>query len=624
MITDKRFNVIAAFVMAVAVVISCIAMALTKSDTSSDTSLEYPEELFSKDMITIDIQADQDSWQKMLDNANNEEYIMCDLVINGKKFSSVGIRPKGNSSLTTVASSESDRFSFKLQFDEYIEGQTCYGLDKFVVNNVQSDSSYMKEYLSYDMMKFMGVDCPLFTYADITVNGEAWGLYLAVESYEESFVQRNYGTSDGNLYNVKMVSGDRSADAKEEATDTVEDAPSNGNPPEMNKNIQMPEDNAADTGIPENTTEAAADSSSAQRTPPQMGGGMQMPDNGGGQKMGGGGMGGNNGGSLEYTDDDSDSYSALFQNAVFGTSNESDFQRVITALKNLSTGTDLEKYFNVDQILRYFAVHTTVVNLDSYVSNMQQNYCLYENDGKVTILPWDYNLSFGGFQSGSASSAVNFPIDTPVSGVELSSRPLLAKLLEVPEYAEKYHEYLQKIVDGYFNSGVFEKTINELDGVISDYVKNDATAFYTYDEYVKGVDTLTEFGLLRAKSLEGQLDGTIPSTTDGQTENPDALIDASGINLSDMGSQGKNVDGGIMGRNIENRQNSDTKTGATANARQGAGHELPDSQNSDSKQGNLPQNQQSNVFSAQSTAAGAGLVIILIAGIIFAKKYKKK
>lgn len=34
----------------------------------------------------------------------------------------------------------------------------------------------------------------------ITVNGEEWGLYLAVEGVEESFLQRNYGKDYGELY----------------------------------------------------------------------------------------------------------------------------------------------------------------------------------------------------------------------------------------------------------------------------------------------------------------------------------------------------------------------------------------------------------------------------------------
>ncbi len=47
---------------------------------------------------------------------------------------------------------------------------------------------------------------------------------------------------------------------------------------------------------------------------------------------------------------------------------------------------------DVYEVLRYFAANTFLVNLDSYVSNMNHNYYLYEKDGIVSILPWDYNL----------------------------------------------------------------------------------------------------------------------------------------------------------------------------------------------------------------------------------------
>src|SRR5690606_21887850 len=125
------------------------------------------------------------------------------------------------------------------------------------------------------------------------------------------------------------------------------------------------------------------------------------------------------------------SYSAIFDNAETKTTTK-DQQRVITALKHLNDGTDLETYVDVEAVLKYFAAHTVVVNMDSYTSNMAHNYYLYEYNGQISILPWDYNLAFGGFQGGAASDVVNLAIDTPVSGVSLEERPLLGKLLEVP------------------------------------------------------------------------------------------------------------------------------------------------------------------------------------------------
>ncbi|MDE5992736.1 MAG: CotH kinase family protein, partial [Oscillospiraceae bacterium] len=426
------------------------------------------------------------------------------MAVNGTKFSNVGIRPKGNNSLQQVASSDSDRYSFKIKFDEYADGQTCFGLDMLVLNDMLGDATYMKEYTTFDMMREMGIETPYFGYAMITLNGEDWGLYFALEAYSDSYKQRVSGDESGNLYNVKSSSG--GFGHEENSTDME-------NPPERQ-----------DKNFPENS-----DSSESSQTRSFGRGGM-------------GGMGGmgasTSGGSLVYTDNESSSYSAIFGNAVGNGSNEEDYQKVIAALKALNEGENIEEYFDVDEILRYLAVHTVVVNLDSYSSGMAQNYYIYEHDGVLQILPWDYNYAWGAFQSGSSSAVVNFPIDTPVSGVEMSERPLIAKLFENEEYFERYHKYLSELMENYFDSGNFDKKIDELNALIGGYVQKDPTAFYTYDEYQTALDAFKNIGKLRAESISGQLDGTVPSTTEGQQAASDKLIDASSVKLSELGSGG--------------------------------------------------------------------------------------
>ncbi|HPH11059.1 MAG TPA: CotH kinase family protein, partial [Thermotogota bacterium] len=156
-----------------------LAVIVFPSSQSSrkTASTDYADFLFSGTTpLTVDIIVDKADWEEMLENAQQEAYIPCEVIINGKSVRWVGIRPKGNSSLNMVLSDEeSDRFSFKIEFDQYIEGQTFLGLDKLALNNVLGDATYMKEYLSYALMKEMGIPTPLFQYADIRVNGEPWG-----------------------------------------------------------------------------------------------------------------------------------------------------------------------------------------------------------------------------------------------------------------------------------------------------------------------------------------------------------------------------------------------------------------------------------------------------------------
>ncbi|WP_167958848.1 CotH kinase family protein [Anaerosporobacter faecicola] len=515
MITNKHINKIIMLCIVIALVCSGVMIYLGNTDKvkeSSGVSLAYESQLFDHDSImTVDIRVDEDSWNEMIENASSEEYISCDVVINGETYSNVGIRPKGNTSLSQIVSDDTtDRFSFKVEFDHYDKNQNCYGLDKLVLNNVMSDSTYMKEYLSYDILRYAGVISPLYNYASITVNGEDWGFYLALEGMEESFAIRNYGSNYGQLYKPETMGVGGGVNDK-----TDQDNSKGMMPP----NDQNNEQNATNT---QQETRTMPDDSQMKQGMGNMGGGF-------GNSM--------SSASLQYIDDNIESYSTIFDAAVFDT-DDSDYERVITAIKNLNAGTDLETYVDVDAVLRYIAANTVLVNLDSYFSSMQHNYYLYEQDGQITMLPWDYNLSFAGFQSKTATSAVNFPIDTPVSGVTLEDRPIIAKLFEKEEYLERYHQILQEIVTGYFDSGLFQSTITKINKRISSYVKTDATAFYTFDEYETGVENLIQFGLLRAKSIQGQLDGTIPSTTDGQEEDSTTLIDASNINLTAMGTQG--------------------------------------------------------------------------------------
>lgn len=569
MISSKYIDKIIAVFVTVALIFTIGFMKYSNSTEVSTviSEPEYVTKLFNKEgIIEISITADESQWDDMIKNANKEEYIPCDVTINGTTFNSVGIRPKGNSSLNTIYSDpDTDRYSFKLEFDHYIKGQTCFGLDKLALNNIQADTTYMKEYLSYDLLDYMGVTSPLYSFTNIKVNDETWGFYLAVECVEESFAERNYGSNYGMLYKPESMG----MNGKKEDNNGADGKDNNGAPnmngkdnnggkfgPGMNgqnNNANMPQGN-----IPQGANDGNMPQGNNGQSMPQDANGNNMPpgingDNSGENKMplfngnedkknnmmnmGHGGNGNSKGCDLKYVDDEIDSYSNIFNSSVFKSTDE-DYERVITALKNLSDGKDLEKYINVDQVLRYFAVNTALVNLDSYITNMQHNYYLYEKDGQLSMVPWDYNLSFAGFQSGNATSAVNFAIDTPVSGVELSERPILSKLLEVDEYKEKYHEYLSDIASNYFGNGIFKNKINKLNSLIGDYVKNDPSAFYTYDEYTKSLETLKEFGRLRALSIQGQLEGTIPSTTSGQKEESSKLIDASSINLSDMGMQG--------------------------------------------------------------------------------------
>lgn len=533
MSTNKHVETVAAVVMVIVIALTSAILYFSGSEELVVAWAYTPGTAYQKlfdqfEVMEIDITIDQGEWEDILENPTKEEYKTCDIAVNGKNYSNVAIRTKGNTSLSQVASSESDRYSFKVEFDHYDSGTSLEGLDKLVLNNIFSDASYLKEYISYDIFNYLGVAVPYYSFAHITVNGEEWGLYLALEAVEDSFVHRVYNTADGQLYKPEssMAGGGRGDMEMPERMERPEDSGFSDlemPPQEMFPEEPFPNDAAEGKKEPGN---AASDNGGPMR---KGAGDMDFTGNGGG------------GSDLIYTDDDPDSYADIFDHAAFDL-DETDKQAVIKALKKLSEGEDLETYFDVDACLRYFAAQTFIVNLDSYYSNLKHNYYLYEQDGQLTILPWDLNLAFGGFQASDAAAEVNAPIDTPMDGLE-ESRPLFSKLMEIEEYQERYHTYLKEIVTGYVGSGLFADTFDTVYAVIAPYVEKDATAFYEYSQFTQAVQMLKRFVNLRAQSVAGQLDGSIASTSERQKENS-ARIDASEIDLKTMGIQGGDAGNG--------------------------------------------------------------------------------
>lgn len=466
----------------------------------------YETRLFDTEQVhTIDIV--MDDWDGFLETCENEEYAQCAVVIDGEAYQNTAIRAKGNTSLTMVSSMDSDRYSFKLEFDHYDSGRTYYGLDKLSLNNIIQDTTYMKDYLTYQMMGAFGVDAPLCSYVYVTVNGQDWGLYLAVEGVEDGFLRRNYGSDSGELYKPDSMSfGGGRGNGQEFDMKNVMDFSENGafpSPPEA-----QPFDST------QNTSESER------------------------HRGGGPGVGmGSDDVKLRYIDDAPDSYSNIFQNAKTDIT-KADQARLIASLKALSEGESLEGVLDIDEVLRYFVVHNFVRNGDSYTGSMVHNYYLYEEKGRLSMIPWDYNLAYGTFQGGDAGSEVNAPIDTPVSGGD--SRPMVDWIFDSQEYTALYHQYFQEFLETVDTAGLID-TAAEL---IAPYVEKDPTRFYTYEEFETGVETLRTFCRLRAESIAGQLAGTIPSTEDGQAADASALVDASSITLSDMGTMDRGGFGG--------------------------------------------------------------------------------
>ena len=349
---------------------------------SASRTMGYEQTLFDTSKVhTIDILIDD--WDSFIATCESETYSVCTVVIDNEAVKNVAIRGKGNTSLSTVKTMGSERYSFKIEFDQYEDGKNYHGLDKLSLNNLIQDNTYMKDYLAYRMMKEFGADAPLCSFAWITVNGEDWGLYLAVEGVEDSFLQRNYGRDTGDLYKPDSMSfgGGGPGNGKDFNMDDFLNRDTEDDGTEQESGAGMP--GFGGGTVPEGfypSQFTGGEGMPEGFDPSQFSGGDGMPegfdpsqftgeadsDSGDGESRrsgrGGFDFGGIFGGmgsgdvKLQYTDDDPDSYSNIFDNAKTDVS-QADQTRLIQALKQLNAYENLESVVDVDEVLRYFVVH---------------------------------------------------------------------------------------------------------------------------------------------------------------------------------------------------------------------------------------------------------------------------
>ena len=377
---------------------------------------------------TLSITISDENWQDILDNPLDEEYHETAITFNGVTLDSVAIRTKGGSSLRNVANSSSDRYSFKVDINEYVSGQKFFGLKKFTLQNSFNDPSYMREVIAYELMDEMSVPTPEHAYVNFYVNGELFGLYLMVEAVDGEFVEKHFANSNGDLY---------------------------------------------------------------------------KPDG--------------TGSDLLWLGDDIQSYTDINLQTNEDTTDNGAFINFVESLDKGETSA-----IEVDTLLRYMSVSTSLSNLDSYHGPLAHNYYIYDDDGVFSILPWDFNESFGTFAMDCNGVDVReLYIDEPVSGA-LSERPLIANVFAEQSNLDTYHSYLTQLINGSLSSDTFNARVNEIADLIREHVHNDPTSFYgsTYFEQNLTSTTgqfygLTSFMQYRVANMVAQLDGTLPSAGDG-------------------------------------------------------------------------------------------------------------
>lgn len=172
---------------------------------------------------------------------------------------------------------------------------------------------------------------------------------------------------------------------------------------------------------------------------------------------------------------------------------------------------EIDDILDVDRALWMLAFDNVLVNLDSYIGEFAQNYYLCKDrTGRFNSILWDFNESFGTFQStgsGTLSSTEMKIRMTHLLHESDAGWPLISKLLSVPEYKKIYLAHMRTILNENFANSEYLSFAQSLQSIIEAAVHADPNKFFTEDQFrINLTDDVTS-GMTAAPGISKLMQG---------------------------------------------------------------------------------------------------------------------
>ena len=164
-------------------------------------------------------------------------------------------------------------------------------------------------------------------------------------------------------------------------------------------------------------------------------------------------------------------------NIKLGEKNTDQIRQFAELLKLVEQGSDDEfareigKRMNLEQFAGYLAATSILVNIDSYIGMPHNYYLLMDKaDGKLRMLPWDLNETFGTFTMGrSPEMLAKWDIDRPW----ISKRRLSERLFETESFRKRYRTAVAKLMKEHFTEEKLFERIDTFEKAITPHIKKD-------------------------------------------------------------------------------------------------------------------------------------------------------
>lgn len=139
----------------------------------------------------------EDNYHDYIDDSGVEvPYLQAIMHIDGYVLDTVGIRQKG---LSSNYSSSEFKKPFKVDLNIFSDDQEYDGVKKFNLHNGAADPSMMRDFVAYNIHRTAGTPAPRVSHCKLYINDEYWGLYGIIEQIDKTFLKNNFADASGTL-----------------------------------------------------------------------------------------------------------------------------------------------------------------------------------------------------------------------------------------------------------------------------------------------------------------------------------------------------------------------------------------------------------------------------------------
>jgi len=169
----------------------------------------------------------------------------------------------------------------------------------------------------------------------------------------------------------------------------------------------------------------------------------------------------------------------------------------VLAQTNAGSIDTAQAYLDIDKILWFLAMENIFTDDDSYVYKGKMDYIVYyePETGLTTPLEYDGNSTFTTNNATSSSWG-------PFKNVTNANYPLLNKLLNIPQWRQRYLAHYRTLLQEVFNPSITNPLIDRLDTLIASHVASDPKKLYSTAQYTSGVPALKNFVQNRRNYLQ--------------------------------------------------------------------------------------------------------------------------